>query len=339
MKRLYRIIVSVLILIIVVFGTTSCTSQPLRKFEATRSMMDTFVTITIYSNDEEMAEAIIGAAFARMEEIEQEASIFDEESEAFQLNRDGYLESPSDDLLELITMSSDFSQLTDGCFDITVQPLLDLWQAGLWLETKSVQQSRINEKLRLVGWDKIDITGNRIYFTVEGVKVTLGGIAKGYAVDEALEIIKGMGIKHALVNAGGDIGILGSKPRGGMWLVSLVNPDDKSQSLANFSISDKAIATSGNYERYFDPSKEAHHIVNPKTGYSAEGCVSVTVIAENTTRADALATGVFVMGPEDGIKLIESLADAECLIVDADRTTIYLSSGLSRYLVESEQGE
>jgi len=137
-----------------------------------------------------------------MEEIERIASIFDEQSEAFQLNRDGYVDAASDDLLQLLTMSRDYSQLTDGAFDITVQPLLDLWAGGLWKESAEVQQSRIDETMELVGWDKIGIEGNRIYFTVEGMKITLGGIAKGYAVDEALEVLSSMGIKHALVNAG-----------------------------------------------------------------------------------------------------------------------------------------
>jgi thiamine biosynthesis lipoprotein len=118
-----------------------------------------------------------------------------------------------------------------------------------------------------------------------------------------------------------------------LWNVSLVNPDDTSQSLANFRFADQAVATSGNYERYFDPAKEVHHIVNPKTGYSASECISVTIIAENCTQADTLATSVFVMGTENGLSLVESLNDVEALIVDSDRV-IYQSSGLSDYLLE-----
>jgi len=332
MKKSHQVIAGLLILLTVALGATSCASKPLMKFEETRDMMGTFVTITVYS-DEKTAEEAISAAFARMEEIERVASIFDEQSQAFQLNRDGHLDAASDDLLLLLTMSLDYSQMTDGCFDITIQPLLDLWAGGLWKESEEVQQSRINQTLGLTGWDKIGTEGNQIYFTVEGMKITLGGIAKGYAVDEALEVISSMGIKHALVNAGGDMGTLGSKPNREPWNVALVNPDDTSQCLAAFSFSDKAVATSGNYERYFDPEKEAGHIINPKTGYSAQECISVTIIAENCTQADALATGVFVMGPDDGIELVESLDDVECLIVDTDRI-IHRSSGLSTYLSE-----
>jgi thiamine biosynthesis lipoprotein len=142
-----------------------------------------------------------------------------------------------------------------------------------------------------------------------------------------------MGVKYALVDAGGDMGTINSKPDGELWNIALVNPDDTSQSLANFEFSDKSVATSGNYARYFNPEKTVHHIINPKTGYSATECISVTVIAGSPTEVDALSTSVFVMGPEVGMKLVESLDDVECLIVDADRT-IHRSSGLSQYLVE-----
>ena len=340
MKKSHQVIAGLLILLIVFLGTASCTTKPLTKFEDTRDMMDTFVTITVYS-DEKTAEEAISAAFARMEEIERIASIFDEQSEAFQLNQVGRLDTASDDLLKLLTMSLDYSELTGGSFDITCQPLLDLWSykpdadKQFWELDETTQRERINETLKLVGPDQIIIEDNTIRFKEEGMKITLGGIAKGYAVDEALEVISSMGIKHALVNAGGDMGTLGSKPNREPWSVALVNPDDTSQCLATFSFSDKAVATSGNYERYFDPEKEAGHIINPKTGYSAQECISVTIIAENCTQADALATGVFVMGPDDGIELVESLDDVECLIVDADRI-IHLSSGLSKYLIERQ---
>jgi len=332
MKKSYQLIAGLLIILIVVLGSITCARELPMKFEETRDLMGTYVKVVVYS-DEKTAEEAISAAFARMEEIEKIASIFDEESEAFKLNQDEYLDAPSDELLELISMSLDYNKLTEGSFDITVQPLLDLWAGGLWKESEEVQQSKINQTLGLTGWDKIGIEANQIYFKVEGMKITLGGIAKGYAVDEALEVISSMGIKHALVNAGGDMGTLGSKPNREPWSVALVNPDDTSQCLATFSFSDKAIATSGNYERYFDPEKKAGHIINPKTGYSAQECISVTIIAENCTQADALATGVFVMGPDDGIELVESLDDVECLIVDADRI-IHRSSGLSKYLIE-----
>jgi thiamine biosynthesis lipoprotein len=297
-------------------------------------MMDTVVTITVYSPDEQTAEKAIQAAFARMVEIEEVASIFDEESEAFRLNQEGRLAEPSDDLHQLITMSLDYYQLTDGYFDITVQPLLDLWESGLWQEGQAVQQLRINETMSLVGSDKIVASDDLVYFTLEGMKITLGGIAKGYATDEALEVLEGMGVEHALVDAGGDIGTLGAKPDGEPWSINLVNPGDTTQSLANFVVADKAVATSGNYERFFDPNKEAHHIIDPKSGFSAQESISVTIVADSLVEADVLATAVFAMGPEAGIELVESIERTETMIVGADRTKVYVSSGLAKYMSE-----
>ena len=304
-------------------------------FEETRDLMDTYIRVVVYS-DEETAEEVLSATFNRIEEINRIATTWDSEGEAFKLNQNGYSDTPSDELLELINLSLYYSELTDGSFDITVQPLLDLWSYNpdadkqFWELDESAQKIEINKALKLVGPDQIIIEDNTIRFKEEGVKITLGGIAKGYAVDEALEVIKDMGIRYALVDAGGDIGTLGSKPEGELWQVALVNPDDTSQSLATFRVHDKAIATSGNYERYFDLEKEVHHIINPETGSSATGSISVTIIAKSSTQADTLATAVFVMGAEDGMDLVESLKNVECLIVDADRR-IYQSSGLSQY--------
>jgi len=330
MEKCHKVIAGLAIILILVPACISCTAKPLSKFEQTRSMMDTFITITVYSEEEAAADTAINTAFNRMEDIESKASIFDEQSEAFQLNRDGYLDTPSPELLELLAASLYYSEMTDGYFDITVQPLLDLWAGGLWQESEEVQQSKIDETMGIVGWDKIAIEDNSVHFTVEGMKITLGGIAKGYAADEALEVLRDMGIKYALVNAGGDMSTLNSKPGGEPWTIALVNPDDTSQSLAAFDIRGKSMATSGNYERYFDPEKKAHHIINPKTGYSAGECISVTIIAQNGTQADALSTSVFVMGPEAGMSLVESLDDVECLMVDTERT-IHRSSGLTQY--------
>lgn len=308
---------------------------PLEKYEETRDMWDTFINITIYSGDEALAQEAINAAFTRMEEIGNASSIFDENSQAFKLNRYGYLDNPSPDLVELVKQSIEYSELTGGSFDITVQPLLDLWAGGLWKESPETQQKRIDEALELIGSDKIEITSSRISLKAEGMKITLGGITKGYAADEALKVINKMGIKHALIAVGGDVRALGSKPDGELWQIALVNPDNPQENLATFKFAQKSISTSGNYERYFSPDKEVHHIINPESGYSAGECISVTIIAESGVQADALATGVFVMGPDAGMKLVESLKNVEAFIVDSERI-IHRSSGIDKYLVKAQ---
>ena len=338
-KKSYLVITGLLMLLIVLLILTSCEGELPEKFEETRSMMDTYVRVVVCSNDEETAEEAISAAFTRLEEVVNIASTFDETAEAFKLNQDGYIESPSDELLELINMSIDYSELTAGSFDITCQPLLELWEykpdaeKQFWELDEATQQDQIDKTIKLVGSDNIVVTENKISFQKVGMKITLGGIAKGYAVDEALKVIKKMGIRYALIDAGGDISTLGSKPEGELWQLALANPDDTSDSLAIFRVSDKAVATSGNYERYFDPEAQVGHIMDPKTGYSTSNCISVTIVADNCTRADILATAVFVMGPQDGLALVESLDDVECLIVDADRN-IHESSGSKTKLSE-----
>jgi thiamine biosynthesis lipoprotein len=326
-----------LILCIILLAPASCTGGQLERFEETRSLMDTFVTVVIYASPDTGQESI-DAAFDRMEEIETIATTWDSEGEAYRLNETGCLASPSEELSELIETSLEYNEITDGCFDITVQPLLDLWEYDpeaekqFWEMDESDQLSAIDTAMKLVGSDHIILDGNSIKLK-EGSSITLGGIAKGYAADKALQTLKSLGIKHALINAGGDIRTLGTKPGGKGWEIALVNPDDTTQSLAGFVVDSMAVTTSGNYERYFNPDKSAHHIINPKTGFSADECISVTIIAESGTQADALATGVFVLGPDDGMDLVEELDDVEALIVDTSRN-IHQSSGLSQYMVK-----
>lgn len=335
MKKSLWLTISTLICLIIPSFTTGCSSS-LQEFEETRDMMDSFVTITVYAPDEAKAKAAMDAAFDRMAEIESIASRFDEASELSRLNREGIVNNPSPDLRELITLSLEYHRITGGAFDITILPLLDLWAAGLWQETPEVQQARVDETMSLVGSDKVIVEEDRIFFTVTGVRVTLDGITQGYAADEAMEVLEATGIKSGLINVSGDIAILGTKPNGDPWVVSLVNPADTTQSLADFKLVNKAISTSGNYERYFDPTQAVSHIIDPKTGYSAQKSTSATIVAANATQADALATAAFVLGPEDGVTMVEEVKGVECLIVGADRATINLSSGISKYLAEGE---
>ena len=331
MKNICLTTLSSLLLLIAVFFSGSCSTVTLPAFEETRNLMGTYVRIVVYS-DEDTANAAIDAAFTRIEEISAIASRFDPASETSLLNLNGSISAPSSEMLDLIRKSIEYYEMSNGYFDITCLPLLTLWGSKVndtwfYLLDATMQQAMINDTLELVGSDKITVTDNEISFQKAGMKITLDGIAKGYAVDEALKVIKAMGIKHALVDAGGDIGTLGSKSNGNPWMISLVNPKILSQSLAHFPIRDSAIATSGNYLRYFDPDARVGHILNPITGYSATGCQSVTILAANCTKADILATAVFAMGAEQGMNLVESLSGVEALIVDSEGT-VHRSSGL-----------
>ncbi len=323
------------IIIFILVSIGSCDFQTVSRFEEMREQMGTYVNIIVYS-DEETAEKAISAAFDRIEEIEDIATIFNENSEASFLNNNGYIDDPSEELDELISESIKYYKLSGGSFDITISPVLKLWSEGLWMEPEEDQAKKIAGALKLVGSDKIIVTENRIELKTEGMAVDFGGIAKGYAVDEALKVIEESGISSALVNAGGDLSVIGSKPGGEKWQVELEDPDDtgdsgrKVETLPTFIFADKAVATSGNYYRYYDPEKEVHHISDPKTGYTADSCISVTIIADDCITADVLATSVFVMGPEEGLELVESLEGVEAFIIDAGGN-IHQSSGISDY--------
>ena len=317
-------------------GLASCSFRTLDRFEETREMMGTYVTIIIYTQEGQSRE-ILDAAFARIQEISDIASIYDQESQMSELNREGMIREPSRELRELIELSVEYYDISGGSFDITISPVLRLWSEGLWKESEEVQKEKIEEALQLVGSHMIVVDDSGIYFTREGMSADLGGIAKGYAVDQALEVISGFGIGSALVNAGGDVGTIGKRAGGEKWAVELDDPDDldgehpAADSLPSFEIEGMAVATSGNYYRYYDPEKQVHHITDPHTGYSANKCISATIIAENCTQADVLATAIFVKGPQEGMELVEDIEGVEAFIIDNQRN-LYSSSGLFKYI-------
>jgi len=314
----------------------SCKFRTIKRVEETRDMWGSYMTIIVYS-DEETGGKAIDAAFKRIEEIGNVASIFNENSEASFLNKNGYLDNPSPDILNLINSSIHYYDITDGCFDITVQPLLVLYGEGLWKESEEIQAQKINETLPVIGSDKIVVNNNRIEFEVEGMAITLNGITQGYAVDSAMEVIKEFGIKQALVNISGDLYAMGIKPDGDKWSVGLENPDKSGngdtdvEPLPTFVFENKAVTTSGNYLRYYDPEAMKDFIIDPRTGYTADSCMSATLIADTCIDADALATAIYVMGPGNGMELAESLDNTEALIIDSEGK-VYESSGLFEYI-------
>ena len=317
-------------------------------FHERREMMDTWVSITVYAANENQADAAIEAALSRMEEVVAIASIHDPLAEAARLNSTGRLTAPSPELTEILLAAKRFFEVSKGTFDITVQPLLELWQYDpsaeeqFWELEPEVQSAAISEAKKLLGADRIIWTESPdpVVQLEPGMKITLDGIAKGYIVDQGLVELRGAGIRHALIDAGGDIAVMGGKPGGAKWEIALRNPEDETQAVAAFEIADGAIATSGNYYRYFDPSAEVGHIMDPRTGFSAFESSSATVVATTCMEADALATAVFVLGPVEGLEMVNGLEAVEAMVLGYDDPTqVARSEHLDRYETRKKDGE
>jgi FAD:protein FMN transferase len=321
-------------MIVITFFLSSCSQHNLTKTTVTEEIMDTYVTITIYSDaDSEEVLSAITEAFSEMRRIEDLFSIYKEGTLAYNLNEKGSIETEDIEFKQIIEESKTYYYITEGAFDITVQAVIDTYSKSFSEKGEPPRSCDIDEALRKVSSSFIEIDDKGVNLLKERVKVTFGGVAKGYAIDRALAVLEDNGITNALVNAGGDMKAIGLKKGKEKWTIALHNPDNPTDFIASFSISDKSIATSGNYERYFDPTKKFHHIVNPKTGYSAQGLISSTIITEKAMDADALATAVFVLGPDKGLSLIEKIKDVEGMIITEDREIIK-SSGMNKYILD-----
>ncbi len=293
-------------------------------------MLGTIVEITVYGEDGTDLTAGVEAAFKRISEIEMIADRYTGKSEISKMNRTAS-SSPvivSKELFEMLTISREVSDLTSGAFDVTTASLVDLWafDTGGRLPT----EDEIIKTLSDVDFRKVvlDDKNGTVSFSELGVKVDLGGMAKGYAVSEALHVLKDKGIKSGVINAGGDMAILGTK-MGKPWRIGVQDPRDPEGLCAVLSLEDTSVVTSGDYERYFEiGGTRYNHILDPHTGYPARKSISVTVIYDDAAWADALATAIFVLGPKEGLDLANSLPSCEALIVGPNED-IYMTDGIS----------
>jgi thiamine biosynthesis lipoprotein len=280
--------------------------------------MSTVVEITAVGKEKECRIAV-KKAFDEMKRIDSLMNTYHDDSEISHINKAAGISAVgvSVDTLTVIKQALEIADLTNGAFDITVAPLMDLW--GFRNGVKLIPDSRdINERLSLVDYTKVIV--NESQSTVKlarvGMQMDVSGIAKGYAVDKAINILKNLGIRDAIVNAGGDIYALGSPPEKDSWWIGIRHPKERTELLGVLRLKDEAVATSGDYENYFEEGENRYcHIIDTNTGYPVQGVASVTIVADNTAKADALATAVFPMGLNAGMQLIESLEGIEGVIV------------------------
>ncbi len=308
-----------IILLLLFLLTASCSS--LKKAEQTKELMGTVVTITLYDENKDRAEQAIELAFKEMERIEKLLSNYKNTSEVYILNENREIDNASNELIYVLGKSLRYGDLSEGAFDISVQPILDLYRHTFEELKRQPTDEEIKETLKLVGYEKIFIKNRHVEFTKPNMKITLGGIAKGYAVDKAIDVLQNQGIKHALVDMKSSIRTIGNKGTED-WSIALQNPRNKDEYITIIRMNNNSLSTSGDYERYFNENMTFHHIINPLTGYSATELISVTIIADNAMAADALSTSVFVLGKEKGLELIESLDNAEGLIITKDKGII-----------------
>ncbi|MGB9629428.1 MAG: FAD:protein FMN transferase [Thermodesulfobacteriota bacterium] len=304
-----------LILFLILFPHPSFSDE---LFSFHQVLMGTMVGVTLIGKDRGMAEKAALQAFQEIRRIEQLMSPWIDRSDVFRINQSAGRQwvHVSSETLYVITKSIEMSKRSDGGFDITVGPLIEIWRKA---RGKGVPPSEeeLKRSLDLVGYSNILIDpGGKVFLKKEGMSIDLGGIAKGYAVDRAFEILKRLGYRNLIVNAGGDLRLEGTK-FGQPWSIGIQDPRKPEKIIARISLTKGALATSGDYEKYFIyQGKRYHHILNPRDGLPAEGCQSVSVLTKEGIIADAMATAVFVLGPKKGYSLCDSMERINCLIIE-----------------------
>ncbi len=294
-----------------------------------RDLMGTRVSAELWADDPALAERALAAVFAEMDEVNRLMNPWDPESELSGLNREAHRAplrvSPA--LFDVLERAIEYSQLSDGAFDVS---FASAGQHYDYRQGVTPSQAELRDALGKINYTLIRLDADRqtVAYAVEGVQVDLGGIAKGYAVDRAIDALLALGIESAVVSAGGDsriLGNLGDRPR----TIGIRHPRKKDDFIVMIPLEDTAISTSGDYERFFidEQGRRVHHILDPSTGKSSGKVQSASVLADRAVDSDALSTTTFVLGVEKGLALINSLEGIDAIIVDA-RGLLHYSDGL-----------
>lgn len=284
-----------------------------------RFLLGTEVEISAWGKD---AAAAVAAAFAEVERVHNTMSRFREGSDVWNINTSeaGQMAAVSECTFRVIEESIRISEMTDGAFDITILPLMIMWRTARQQDELPTDEE-IAAARALVNWRYIMLDADKLAVGLEklGMGIDLGGIAKGYAVSMATAALKKHGIKSAMVNAGGDLYLLGKPQEKEWWRIGIEDPREKGEIFASLDLRDEAVMTSGDYRWYFIIDEQRfHHIIDPRSGLPVKKMQSVTIVAPDATFADGLSTAIFVLGREEGIKLTETIEEIGVIIVSED---------------------
>jgi FAD:protein FMN transferase len=305
----------------------------LQEFRKPQRLMGNAFEITIVDTDERLALEHIDAAIAEIQRIEQLLTTYKEESQTNLVNRNAGLKPVKVDteVFNLIERSIRISQITDGYFDISYGGI----DKRLWNFDKEMKElpdlGTIKEHLKLVNYRNIllDPEKQTVFLKEKGMRIGFGGIGKGYAAEMGKRLLQQRGVQSGVVNASGDLTVWGSQADGKPWTIGIANPDNARLPFSYLNITDTAVATSGNYEKYvMIGGKRYSHTINPKTGIPVSGVKSVTIICPNAEIADAMATPVSIMGIDAALHLINQIQQVECIIID-DANRIYSSKKIN----------
>jgi thiamine biosynthesis lipoprotein len=331
MTRMTRLKCSVLYITLLFLFITAC-DRP-RTLQKTETIMGTEVTITVVSQSPEEGNAAIEAGMAELRRLDAMMSLYKDTSEITRVNlaagKNAVKVSP--EMIEVVERAAYISQLSGGVFDVTVGPLVVLWQMRL-KEGKVPTDGEIARIRPLVNFRNIvvDKKASTLFLKKTGMIMDFGGM-KGYTADRAADAIKEHGIRNAVIAVAGDIRVLGHREDGKAWRIGVQHPREHDKTLAVLDLSDKYVTTSGDYERFvIKEKKRYHHIIDPRTGKPSHGVISATIIGDKGAVIDPLAKVPFILGPEEGLKIVRKLG-AEAIVVD-DQGKVFMTDGIKNLL-------
>lgn len=327
MKKFMTIILTMILTISLVGCNRTKIEEPITRTEL---FMGTVIKVTLYDGE---VEKILDKVFNRIVEIENLVSINKEGTELTKLNKSAGVSKVklNDTSYDIIKKGVEYSKLSKGAYDISIGPLVKLWSIGL-PEAKVPTEEEIKEAMKYIDYSKIETNDStkEVFLQQKGMMLDLGSIAKGYAADEVVKILKAEGVEKAIIDLGGNIYVLGSKNQNKDWNIGIQDPfSDRGNVVGSIEVSNKSIVTTGIYERFIEKDGvKYHHILNPKTGYPYKTEIAgVSIVADKSIDADALSTLIFTKGLDEGLKLVEDLENVDAVFVTNEHE-VYITEGL-----------